>query len=70
MKIRTAKAGRSYYVTDPNGLACNFALDVAAGVVVVTTKTSNLGGYRIERFGGELSPASIRGFYERNGEAP
>lgn len=70
VEVRTVKAGRDYYAraTDAGDrLVANYRLmlDVEAGMVVIYTADDNLGGWRLERFGGSLSPATIRGFFLR-----
>lgn len=61
-KVRTVRGGLEYVVT-ADGSWYSLVLDEEQQMVVIHTKSSNQGGYRVERFGGKLSPASIQAFF-------
>lgn len=66
--VFTVRSGAEYRVTvdGPEGhMRYGLSLD-RQGVVWVRTRTHNIGGYRLERFGGKLTPASIRAFFTPN----
>lgn len=62
MKVKTVKAGREYRIY-VSGASYGVHLSTEGDVVWLMSKTANHGGWRIERFGGVLSPASIRAFF-------
>lgn len=64
MKVKTVKAGSEYTVTLEDGKWFRLMLDSERGHVFVYTKTATIGGYDINRFGGELSAATVRKFWE------
>ena len=61
-QVRAQRKGREYVIT-ADGSWYRLMLDESREFVVIYTKVSNQGIYRIGRFGGELSPASIRDFF-------
>lgn len=68
--IDTIKSGQDYRVrmADMPGIAdqsYRFCLVRDGEMVAIYTPTANLGLYKIERFGGALSPAGIRAFIGR-----
>lgn len=63
--VKTVKSGTEYRVK-VNGKSIHMIYDPENTAVWLSTKTANLGGYVISRFGGELTPASIRKFFTEN----
>ena len=64
IKVSTIKSGKEYRVkTDARSYLLSLADN---GMVFIYTKTNNLGGYKLERFGDSLSPANIRNFFAIN----
>jgi hypothetical protein len=61
MRITTVKSGKSYRV-QWRGTSYLFQLTDDGDAVMVYTPTRAIGGYLIGRFGGQLSPGSIRQF--------
>lgn len=59
--ITTITSGTDYRVTH-DGASLRFVLDSDSAMVCIYTTTANLGGWRLDRFGGSLSPESIRAF--------
>lgn len=69
--VSTVKAGRDYRAraTDANDrLIASYRLMLAGGIVQVYTADYAVGGYRLDRFGGALSPQSVRRFFLSKGE--
>lgn len=64
MRVSTVKGGEDYRVTTDDGTRLRLCLDTDRDMVTIYTDTHNLGGYRLERFGGRLSPDSIRRFFD------
>ena len=66
LTVRTVKAGLSYRVTGLGKSSLLLSRDPDGEWVVAYTPTARVGMYHIDRFGGELSPASIRNLFGGN----
>lgn len=62
--VKTVKSGQKYRVKS-DGRCYLFMLTQEQDMVAIYTPTHSLGLYRIDRFGGALSPASIRAFWKK-----
>lgn len=61
IRVQTNKSG-SDYTARQQGISFRFML--SDGMVTIYTKNRNLGAFKVERFGGALTPESIRAFLE------
>jgi hypothetical protein len=57
--IKTVKKGQKYYAT-VNGSRLSYRLNAEGTAVLIYGKDTRYGGFYLNRFGGELSPAGIR----------
>lgn len=61
--VKTVKSRSEYRVKMEDGMKYLFVLRQSGDAVDVYTPTSCIGGYNLSRFGGELSPSSIRNLF-------
>lgn len=62
ISVKTVKSGIEYRVK-VDGKGIHLIYDPENDAVWLYTSTANLGGYNLSRFGGKLSPKSIRTFF-------
>ena len=61
--VKCVAKGKDYYAT-VDGIRLRYALNqTEPDVVMIYTRDACIGGFNLQRFGGELSPDGIRALY-------